>query len=87
MQGAPSALQQAGRSWGGRALDIGARRAPPLPEPASRDPDDDAALALAVAARPDLIITGDKDLLVLGAYAGIPIVSATEALARIAPRL
>jgi predicted nucleic acid-binding protein len=58
---------------------------PPLPEPASR-PDDDAVLALAVAARPDLIITGDKDLLVLGAYAGIPIVSTTEALARIAPR-
>jgi uncharacterized protein len=59
---------------------------PPLPEPVSRDLDDDGVLALAVAARPDLIITGDKDLLVLGAYAGIPIVSAAEAVAMIAPR-
>ncbi len=59
---------------------------PQLPEPVSRDPDDDAVLALAAAARPDLIITGDKDLLVLGAHAGIPIVSAAEALARIASR-
>ncbi len=60
---------------------------PPLPAPTSRDPDDDAVLALAAAARPDLIITGDKDLLVLGAYAGIPIVSAAEAVARISLRL
>ncbi len=58
---------------------------PPLLEPVSRDPDDDAVLA--AAARPDLIIAGDKDLLVLGAHAGIPIVSAAEALARITPRL
>jgi putative PIN family toxin of toxin-antitoxin system len=57
---------------------------PPLREPVSRDPDDDAVLALADAARPDLIVTGDKDLLVLGAHAGVPIVSATEAVARIA---
>jgi len=56
---------------------------PPLPEPVSRDPDDDAVLALAATARPDLIITGDKDLLVLGAHAGVPIVSAAEAVARI----
>jgi uncharacterized protein len=60
---------------------------PPLPERVSRDPDDDAVLALAVAAQPDLITTGDKDLLVLGTHAGVPIVSAAEALARIAPRL
>jgi putative PIN family toxin of toxin-antitoxin system len=53
---------------------------PPLPEPVSRDSDDDVVLALATAARPDLIITGDQDLLVLGAYAGIPIVSAAEAI-------
>jgi uncharacterized protein len=57
---------------------------PPLPESVSRDPDDDAVLALATAARPDLIITGDKDLLVLGAHAGIPIVSAAAAVAIIA---
>src|SRR5262249_15118468 len=59
---------------------------PPLPEPVSRDPHDDAVLALAAAARPDLIITGDKDLLVLGAHGGVPIVSAAEAVARIAAK-
>lgn len=45
-------------------------------------PDDDAILA--VAAHADLIVTGDKDLLVLGSDAGIPIVSPAEALVRIA---
>jgi putative PIN family toxin of toxin-antitoxin system len=56
---------------------------PPLREPASRDPDDDAVLALAAAAKPDLIVAGDKDLLVLGIHAGIPIVSPVEAVVRI----
>jgi putative PIN family toxin of toxin-antitoxin system len=56
---------------------------PPLQEPVSRDSDDDIVLALAVAARADLIVTGDQDLLVLGAYAGIPIVSAAKAIALI----
>jgi uncharacterized protein len=56
---------------------------PPLATPVSRDPDDDAVLALAVAAQPDLIISGDRDLLVLGAHAGIPIVTPADALARL----
>ncbi|HEX4079802.1 MAG TPA: putative toxin-antitoxin system toxin component, PIN family [Rhizomicrobium sp.] len=56
---------------------------PPLPEPVSRDPDDDMVLALAIAARCDLIVTGDADLLILHAHAGIPIVTAVEAIARI----
>ena len=41
-------------------------------------------LALAVAGGADLIVTGDKHLLVLGSDAGVPIVSPAEALARIA---
>jgi uncharacterized protein len=57
---------------------------PPISAPASRDPDDDAVLALAVAAQADLVITGDNDLLDLGTYVGIPIVRVAEALARIA---
>lgn len=42
---------------------------PTLPALVSRDPDDDAVLALATAAQADLIISGDADLLTLGAHA------------------
>lgn len=56
---------------------------PSLPAPVSRDPDDDAVLALAVAAQPDLIISGDADLLALGTHAGIPIVTPAGTLARL----
>lgn len=56
---------------------------PPLPAPVSRDPDDDAVLALAVATQADLIVSGDADLLTLGVHAGIQIVDAANALARI----
>jgi putative PIN family toxin of toxin-antitoxin system len=56
---------------------------PPLERPVSRDPDDDAVLSLAVHARADFIITGDADLLTLTAYAGIPILTPAQALAKI----
>ena len=56
---------------------------PPLPVPVCRDPDDDAVLALAVAAQADLIVSGDQDLLALGAHAGIAIVTPAQALALI----
>ena len=55
----------------------------PLPAPVSRDPSDDALLALAVALQADLIITGDADLLTLGSHAGIPIIGPAEAITRI----
>lgn len=54
-----------------------------LPEAVCRDPDDDAVLATAAAACADLLVTGDKDLLVLGKYNGIPIVAPHECLARL----
>jgi len=54
---------------------------PPLPSPVSRDPDDDIVLALAAAAQADFIVSGDSDLLVLGSYARIPIVTPAQALA------
>jgi putative PIN family toxin of toxin-antitoxin system len=54
-----------------------------MPPTELRDPDDVHALACAVSAEADMIVTGDKDLLTLGAYAGIPIVNATEALKRL----
>ena len=49
------------------------------------DPDDDHVLAAALTGAADLIASGDKrDLLPLGSYQGIPIVTAKEALERIA---
>lgn len=57
---------------------------PPLPQPVCRDPDDDAVLALALLAQADLIVSGDNDLLVLQSFEGIPIVTAAQALERIA---
>lgn len=52
-----------------------------------RDPDDDAILACALAAQADYIVTGDSDLLVLGAYSGIRIVTAATFLAEYATTL
>jgi uncharacterized protein len=53
---------------------------PPLASPVSRDPDDDAVLALALAAQADFIVSGDDDLLALCTFANIRIVSPAEAL-------
>ncbi|HEX9435679.1 MAG TPA: putative toxin-antitoxin system toxin component, PIN family [Candidatus Limnocylindria bacterium] len=44
----------------------------------SRDPGDDIVLAIARAGRVDFIVTGDRDLLSLGRYEGIPIVTPRE---------
>jgi uncharacterized protein len=52
------------------------------------DPDDDHVIAAALAGTADLIASGDKRaLLPMGAYAGIPIVSAREALERLGQSL
>jgi uncharacterized protein len=48
-----------------------------------RDPDDDQVLALAIAAKVELIVSGDNDLLSLSSFEGIPIVAPAEALLRI----
>jgi putative PIN family toxin of toxin-antitoxin system len=52
--------------------------APPLDEPACRDPDDDRVLMLALAFRADVLVTGDEDLLVLHPWKGIPILRPRE---------
>ena len=57
--------------------------APALPQQVSRDPDDDAVLACALAARVDLIISGDADLLSLKTFQAIPIVTVAQALKQI----
>jgi putative PIN family toxin of toxin-antitoxin system len=40
-----------------------------------RDADDDVVLGTAIAGRCDALVTGDRDLLALGSYGGITIVS------------
>ena len=58
--------------------------AQPLPAPVSRDPDDDAVLACALAAKAALIVSGDRDLLDHRTFNGIPILRAAQALEHIA---
>ena len=54
--------------------------AAPIEQSALRDPDDEAVIGCALAARADLIVSGDQDLLVLKTYGRIRLVSAAEAL-------
>ncbi|WP_365776321.1 putative toxin-antitoxin system toxin component, PIN family [Novosphingobium sp.] len=51
-----------------------------LARPASRDADDDFVLACAQAARANVVVTGDDDLLVLSAWDGIAILTVAESL-------
>ena len=55
----------------------------PLEQRISRDINDDPILACGLSAKADLIVSGDKDLLVLEEFEGIPIVTATQALERL----
>jgi len=57
--------------------------APIAPPPGLRDFDDLAVLASAVAARADVIVTGDSHLLTLGAFQHIPIIDVREVLQRL----
>lgn len=59
-------------------------RAAALTKQVSRDADDDAVLACALAAGADLIVSGDVDLLALGSFRNIPIINAAAAVRRIA---
>lgn len=55
----------------------------PLAKPICRDPDDDWVLATAAAGEIDVIVTGDKDLLVLKRFRSIPIVTPRGFLQRL----
>jgi predicted nucleic acid-binding protein len=44
--------------------------------PACRDRDDDHVIALAIAIAADAIVTGDRDLLVLGQFRGVRMLTA-----------
>jgi predicted nucleic acid-binding protein len=51
-----------------------------LPKPIAPDPDDDWVIATAIAAKADLIVTGDKPFLGVGQVGAIKIVTVAEAL-------
>jgi uncharacterized protein len=59
---------------------------PPLPQPVCRDPDDDQVLALALAAKVELIVSGDNDLLSMESFEGIPIIAPAQAITLIEAR-
>ncbi len=55
-----------------------------VPRVVPTDPDDDQVIAAAVAGQVDLIASGDRrDLLPMGSFQGIPIVTAGEAVKRL----
>ena len=54
----------------------------PLPSSACRDPDDVKFMSIAVSGRADCLVTGDKDLLVLGAIEEIPVMSPSQCLSQ-----
>lgn len=54
-----------------------------LAGPVSRDSDDDVVLASAVAAGAAAIVTGDQDLLIIGRYKAVDIISPREFLSRL----
>ena len=56
-----------------------------VPRVVQTDPDDDHVLVAALTGAADVIASGDKrDLLPLGSYQGMPIITARDALERIA---
>jgi putative PIN family toxin of toxin-antitoxin system len=59
----------------------------PLERVVGKDPDDDNIIACAVAASAEYIISGDRHLLDLGSYKGIPILNAADFLAAYAKSL
>ena len=65
------------RNYQKLATTVTARR---LAQQVSRDADDDAVLACALAAQADLIVSGDDDLLVLKQFQEIRIVTPAQAV-------
>lgn len=55
----------------------------PLPNAVSRDPDDDKIIACARAAEAEFLVTRDRDLLVLGSYGSVTMISPEDLLRKL----
>lgn len=55
----------------------------PIERTVPTDPDDDAVIACALAAQAHMIVTGDRDLLVLHPFQGVQILNPAEALQQV----
>lgn len=60
------------------AVELEMVKAKKLRESICRDPDDDKFIACALSAKVEIVITGDKDLLVLRTYKGIRFLSPAQ---------
>jgi len=58
-----------------------------LPEPVSRDPNDDPFIACAVAGNCDAIVSGDRHLLEVSGHGGIDVLTPRQLLDRISEEL
>jgi putative PIN family toxin of toxin-antitoxin system len=74
-------------AWCADVQEAGSVFSGPLPEigPACRDPNDDHVIATALAVNATIIVTGDKDLLALGQFRTVRILTARDFLAELAP--
>ncbi len=77
----PASVVEAIRFYGDLAISVSPLA---VPRAVPRDADDDQVIAAAIAANAEIIVTGDTDLLSMGSHQGIAIITAAQAVQRLA---
>lgn len=77
----PASVDEAIRFYGDLAISVSPLA---VPRAVPRDADDDQVIAAAIAANAEIIVTGDADLLSMGSHQGIAIITAAQAVQRLA---